>query len=214
MKWMSKLRATRVLVGAFGVLFVVSFISGMEFGRINSPDYSDATATLQFLVNNLKVDEANDADVKVHVVAGPYNYDYSLSADSVKRTPLDQALLLRMRTPKRWRYFEQRHIEELLGMSMPAALVAALSKIASKTPTAKAKVSEVILAGGVVAVVGMLATGGVVGYLLTYSDQEDYNNPDFQKVLTEKENWQHYALSIKECRVKFSQVCTNWGVNK
>jgi hypothetical protein len=215
MEWVSTLyNARRFIFGGIAVLFVVSIILGMEFGSDNSPDYSDPLATFQFLGSNLKTDETSDDDVRLHVIAGPYRYDYSLSADAVTRTALPPILLSSMKTPRRWRYLEQKHVEELLGISTPPAAIAAFRKISAETKSKKAEVTEYLIAGGVLTVGAMLATGGALGYLLTYSDKADYNNEVFQKVLIDKDTWHPYAIQIKECRTNPSQVCANWAIAK
>jgi hypothetical protein len=204
--------ARRFIVGGVAVLFVVSVFVEMDIGTYNSPDYSNPTATLQFLVYNLKTDETSDDDTKVHVVAGPYRYDYSLSADTVKRTPLDPILLSSMKTPRRWRYLEQKHVEELLGISTPGAAIAAFRKLSAETKSKRAQLTEYVIAGGVLTIGALLATGGIIGYLITYSDEADYNNEAFQKVLLDKNNWLPYASQIRECRTKPSQGCAKLAI--
>jgi hypothetical protein len=60
----------------------------------------------------------------------------------------------------------------------------------------------------------MAATGGLIGYWLTYSDKADYNNEVFQKVITDKDRWHKLAEIMRECAkspgTQFSEECKKW----
>ena len=90
-EWVSKLskaklsKARIIILGGIAGWFVLSVICGMEFGLHYSPNYSDQAQTERFMYANSRKDEVSDDDVKIHVVAPPYRWDYSLSSNSVKQ---------------------------------------------------------------------------------------------------------------------------------
>ena len=168
------------------------------FGRLDSPDYASDAQTLKFLVTTARLERSGKGDVRATLTAGPYRYEYVLSKDAVTRTPLEPWLLAQLKAKRRWVSFEEKRFFELAGISAaPVGLAAGFKQIADATSRMGKSAKYRIAAMAILATTGT----GLAGYYLAHSDERDFENPTFMRVMLEPNSWRELVSLASTCGI-------------
>jgi hypothetical protein len=204
-----KTRPGQITIAALTLCTSISL--GAVFGYNHSPRYQSAAAAVIFLGNHFEVLSVDQGDAVLFVRAGIYEYKYSLKENKVVKSVAVPDGLLNQPLPDRWSDEELKRYRELFAaFGEPLAVAVGASAMLARwqttvdrafRPIAKATgplgQGERYLIYFGVGVVG--ATGGYLGYLITYDPKMHLDNEVMVRTLMDADSWEAFAKLIHGC---------------
>ena len=193
------------------VLFVTSVALGAYYGKISSPRYKTQTPVIIFLINNFKID-TTEPELILSVIVAHVEYKYSLKQNLVSKNVARPDELIGQPSPERLNDEMLSKVKELVELSAPPILATAtaetvITRTLSKVSTALSEIEPYTkpLSGPsrialTIAATVLGATGGYIGYRLTYDDSENLDQELVRKTLADPDMWRSSALLVQNCQ--------------
>lgn len=211
------MKKKQVMITMAFSLPVLAFFAGMEFGRLNSPNYTTEDAGLLYLASHIRVKKNDGEDVQMEVSSPTKVFTYSLSKDTLEINPQDPFVLSSLPYEKRWNTLESKRMKDLAAIGATEGSVVVIVQTFEKSIRRISNFSARIIYAGAI-VVGV--AGGYFGYRLTYEDKADYDNANFKKILEDKKYWKYFASRLQSCQIEIAvfelsrAIEDNRGLNK
>lgn len=197
-----------IIIAAFCLVISGSVFAGMEYGVRQSPRYHTQSAMIIYMINNFKIEQDSDSitsDIKkIYLDTDVFRYQYDVSSAKVERVTRPIEDLRGRPLPRQISDVDVEAARRFYQQIVPAvgsvAAATGLATTVRRLETFLRPVTGFQRVVSFVLITALGATGGLVGYYITYDPVETFD-PDAARVaLEDPRNWFTLALTVTLCK--------------
>jgi hypothetical protein len=206
----SLLRTTRGRVIVLALWLCAAVFIGAWYGKLDSPPYDAQTPVVFYLINNFQIDSIHP-DIVLTVTPGLVTYRYSLLDDKVTQEVAHPETIRGRPVPTSWNPDDYQTALKLIEQIAPPVAAATGAEVVIRRSIARAgealnateRYTRPLTIEGRIAfyvasaVVG--ASGGYLGYWLTYDERKKLDSHEVESQLMNPALWKSSADYIQAC---------------